>query len=86
MGLFTTGDYDSPTVRRGVDYLVHRQRADGTWDDEHWTGTGFPKVFYLKYHLYAHYFPLQALGLYEEHMSAACAPPAEIVERREQAA
>ncbi len=86
MGLFMTGDYGSPAVRRGVEHLIAHQRADGTWRDEHWTGTGFPKVFYLRYHLYAHYFPLQALGLYEEYMAATSAPPAEIAAAREQAA
>ncbi len=40
------------------------QDYDGSWKDEHWTGTGFPKVFYLRYHLYATYFPLWALSLY----------------------
>lgn len=74
MGLFYSGDHTSPAVRRGVDYLLNSQRGDGTWRDEFWTGTGFPKVFYLRYHLYALYFPLQALGLYEEYMAATCAP------------
>ena len=51
-------------MRRGVDYLLSLQQYDGSWKDEHWTGTGFPKVFYLRYHLYATYFPLWALSLY----------------------
>ena len=82
MGLFMTGDYDSPEARRGVAYLLDTQTGDGVWNDEPWTGTGFPKVFYLRYHFYAIYFPLQALGLYEEHMSASCATELD----REQAA
>ncbi len=88
MGLFMTGDHESPAVRRGVEYLLAQQR-DGSWKDEYWTGTGFPKVFYLRYHLYAHYFPLQALGLYEEFMAQTCAPrelTAEVAEARVQAA
>jgi len=49
-------------LERGLEYLLRTQRADGGWDDPYWNGTGFPRVFYLKYHLYAHYFPLWALG------------------------
>lgn len=49
-------------VVRGLESLLHRQRADGGWLDEHWTGTGFPEVFYLRYHSYDRYFPLQALA------------------------
>ena len=45
----------------GIAWLERRQR-DGTWTEEPFTGTGFPKVFYLRYHLYRHYFPLQALA------------------------
>ncbi|HYT31944.1 MAG TPA: hypothetical protein VEO37_05075, partial [Thermoanaerobaculia bacterium] len=41
------------------------QQYDGSWKDEYWTGTGFPRVFYLRYHLYATYFPLWALAVYE---------------------
>lgn len=70
MTLFGAGDYDSPAVKRGIDHLLSTQRAAGDWYDEPWTGTGFPRVFYLRYHLYATYFPLLALGLY-----AAGAPP-----------
>ncbi len=51
-------------VRRGVAYLLQTQAADGSWCDLHWTGTGFPGVFYLRYHAYSHYFPLQALSIY----------------------
>ncbi len=64
VALFSTGDRDSEAVRRGVEYLLAHQLYDGSWKDEHWTATGFPKVFYLRYHLYATYFPLRALALY----------------------
>lgn len=74
MGLLMTGDYTSAAVRRGIAYLLSTQHADGTWQDESWTGTGFPKVFYLHYHLYATYFPLQALGLYEAYRVATGVP------------
>jgi len=49
-------------IERGVRYLLATQRDDGRWVDEPWTGTGFPRVFYLRYHLYATYFPLMALA------------------------
>ena len=64
MALFAFQDATSDCVRRGVDYLLRTQQYDGSWRDEHWTATGFPKVFYLRYHLYATYFPLWALSLY----------------------
>ncbi|HXF33689.1 MAG TPA: FAD-dependent oxidoreductase, partial [Candidatus Acidoferrales bacterium] len=46
------------------------QRADGTWDESHFTGTGFPGHFYLKYHLYQQHFPLTALGRYSRALHA----------------
>ncbi|MGH3241559.1 MAG: squalene--hopene cyclase, partial [Spirillospora sp.] len=52
------------SVERGVRWLVERQREDGTWDEEHFTGTGFPGDFYINYHLYRLVFPLSALGRY----------------------
>ncbi len=66
LGLFATADYASDAVRRGLDFLLHMQLDDGSWDDENWTGTGFPRVFYLKYHLYDDYFPLLALATYRQ--------------------
>ncbi len=71
MALFAGGDFSSPEVLRGVDYLASRQAEDGSWEDEAWTGTGFPKVFYLRYHLYATYFPLWALALFSASAEAA---------------
>jgi squalene-hopene/tetraprenyl-beta-curcumene cyclase len=64
MGLMAAGEQEGEAVRRGVAYLVDRQAPDGSWPEEEWTGTGFPRVFYLKYHLYPIYFPLLALGTY----------------------
>ncbi len=49
---------------RGVAFLHERQREDGSWYDRDWTGVGFPRVFYLRYHGYAQYFPLEALAAY----------------------
>src|SRR2546430_1709757 len=64
LGLFAAGRTSGRTVERGIEYLLRTQRSDGSWDDRFWNGTGFPRVFYLKYHLYAKYFPLWALGIY----------------------
>jgi squalene-hopene/tetraprenyl-beta-curcumene cyclase len=61
MGLIAGGDENSLSVQHGIEYLLETQRADGSWDEELATGTGFPKVFYLDYHLYKDYFPLLAL-------------------------
>lgn len=68
MGLMAAGVYDD-AVRRGVEYLASTQRADGTWDEAEYTGTGFPKVFYLEYTMYRNYFPLQALGNYRKALA-----------------
>jgi squalene-hopene/tetraprenyl-beta-curcumene cyclase len=64
LGLFAAGATRGPVVERGVEYLLRTQEADGAWTDRLWNGTGFPRVFFLKYHLYAKYFPLWALGIY----------------------
>jgi squalene-hopene/tetraprenyl-beta-curcumene cyclase len=63
LGLAACGRAHSPAVERGIGYLLAEQEADGSWKDDYWTGTGFPKVFYLRYHLYATYFPLRALAV-----------------------
>jgi squalene-hopene/tetraprenyl-beta-curcumene cyclase len=67
LGLFAAGRRDGPAVDRGLGHLLETQRPDGGWQDPYWNGTGFPRVFYLKYHLYAHYFPLWALGVWRRH-------------------
>jgi squalene-hopene/tetraprenyl-beta-curcumene cyclase len=70
LALQSAGDSGSDSVARGIRWLLVRQRADGGWDESAGTGarrqslytaTGFPKVFYLAYHLYRQYFPLLAL-------------------------
>jgi squalene-hopene/tetraprenyl-beta-curcumene cyclase len=65
MGLMSAGDTDSLAVRAGIEYLLRTQEEDGNWSESYYTGTGFPCVFYLKYHLYRLYFPLMALGRFE---------------------
>jgi squalene-hopene/tetraprenyl-beta-curcumene cyclase len=62
LGLLAAGLEDHPAVRRGVEFLTDRQLNDGTWDEPEFTGTGFPQVFYLRYHYYPMYFPLMALS------------------------
>jgi squalene-hopene/tetraprenyl-beta-curcumene cyclase len=66
LGLIAAGFARHESVRRGVQYLLDSQNDDGSWTEEWYTGTGFPKVFYLKYHYYRIYFPLMALGKYRQ--------------------
>jgi squalene-hopene/tetraprenyl-beta-curcumene cyclase len=66
LSFLAAGAGQSEAARRGIDYLLRNQREDGSWRDDYWTATGFPKVFYLRYHLYATYFPLWALGEYRD--------------------
>ncbi|MFU8876603.1 MAG: squalene--hopene cyclase, partial [Wenzhouxiangellaceae bacterium] len=62
LGLIAAGRADSEAVRRGVDYLVTTQSEEGDWPEPWFNAPGFPRVFYLKYHGYSHYFPLWALA------------------------
>jgi squalene-hopene/tetraprenyl-beta-curcumene cyclase len=63
-GLLAAAQRESEAVRRGVAYLLETRLPGGAWHEDAWTGTGFPRVFYLRYHLYPVYFPLMALGAY----------------------
>ena len=58
------GESAHPAVNRGVQYLLDHQASDGFWNEECYTGTGFPRVFYLRYHGYKLFFPLFALARY----------------------
>jgi len=62
LGLAAGGKRDLAVAQRGVEFLLETQRSDGTWDETLATGTGFPSVFYLNYHMYRDYFPLLALN------------------------
>ena len=64
LGLMAAGEVDHPAVTRGIKYLSETQAADGFWNEERYTATGFPRVFYLRYHGYAKFFPLWALARY----------------------
>jgi len=70
LGLIAAGRERSHSVQRGVEYLLQTQNEDGSWDETEFTGTGFPKVFYLRYHFYRIYFPLMALGRYRQATTA----------------
>ncbi len=62
LGLVSAGRASGEAARRGVQYLIDVQKQDGTWFDEKYTGTGFPRVFYLRYHLYPISFALMAVA------------------------
>jgi len=64
LGLMAVGEAHSPEVARGIAWLVANQAEDGLWGQEHYTGGGFPRVFYLRYHGYPRYFPVWALARY----------------------
>ncbi|HTR38414.1 MAG TPA: squalene--hopene cyclase [Bryobacteraceae bacterium] len=64
LALLAGGDTTSTSLQDGIEYLVRTQKSDGTWDEELATGTGFPQVFYLCYHLYRNSFPLLALNVF----------------------
>ena len=64
LGLVAGGDAGSLSVRHGIEFLVDTQLPEGSWEERLATGTGFPKVFYLNYHLYKDYFPLLALAAF----------------------
>jgi len=64
LGLMAVGEARSPEVARGVEWLLANQAEDGLWGQEVYTGGGFPRVFYLRYHGYPRYFPVWALARY----------------------
>jgi squalene-hopene/tetraprenyl-beta-curcumene cyclase len=64
LGLIAAGRARTPAVRQGIEYLLGAQLADGSWDEAPFTGTGFPRVFYLRYHFYRIDFPIMALARY----------------------
>jgi squalene-hopene/tetraprenyl-beta-curcumene cyclase len=62
LGLMAAGEVDNPAVERGVEYLMAHQSGDGFWKEQRFTATGFPRVFYLRYHGYSKFFPLWTLA------------------------
>lgn len=67
MTLQWAGMGEHPAAQRGLEFLRERQRDDGTWDEPYFTGTGFPRDFYLNYHMYRHLFPTMALAMDERY-------------------
>jgi len=61
IGLLAAADPGDPSIAKAAEYLVRQQNSDGSWSESEFTGTGFPCVFYLKYHLYRNSFPVYAL-------------------------
>jgi squalene-hopene/tetraprenyl-beta-curcumene cyclase len=70
LGLMAAGDFHSDSVAHGIAYLLGEQTANGSWFEVPYTGTGFPRVFYLKYHMYFQYFPLLALTQYAKFIAS----------------
>ena len=75
LGLMAAGEVGSEAVRRGVAFLESHPRRGANWQETFWTGTGFPRVFYLKYHGYSAYFPLWALARYRRLVQAGGGRP-----------
>jgi squalene-hopene/tetraprenyl-beta-curcumene cyclase len=69
MGICACGDLDRLSIQRGLRFLLGSQKPDGSWDEQQITGTGFPRVFYLKYDMYRQNFPLLALATYVNYRS-----------------
>jgi squalene-hopene/tetraprenyl-beta-curcumene cyclase len=68
IGLLAGAETNDPAIQRAVSYLIEQQNADGSWSESEFTGTGFPCVFYLKYHLYRNSFPLYALARFRNQV------------------
>jgi squalene-hopene/tetraprenyl-beta-curcumene cyclase len=70
IGLLAVGEatenFAIDAIEKGINYLVNTQKTDGSWEEDEFTGTGFPCHFYIRYHLYYQHFPLTALGRYQE--------------------
>lgn len=72
MALFNANLLEDPAVDRGIEFLLKNQKRDGSWEEKEFTGTGFPRVFYLRYHMYCKYFPLWALSIYRSMKQDGC--------------
>ncbi|RME05130.1 MAG: squalene--hopene cyclase [Planctomycetota bacterium] len=68
MALLAAGEVKSDSLQKGVDFLLRTQQKDGSWQENEFTGTGFPEFFLIKYHMYSIYFPLLALARYRRYL------------------
>ena len=73
MGLCAFDDPENHALKRGIEFLTRTQNPDGSWTEHEMTGTGFPKVFYLKYDIYRNAWPLLALATYKKICERAAA-------------
>jgi squalene-hopene/tetraprenyl-beta-curcumene cyclase len=69
IGLLAGAEANDPAIQKAVSYLVAQQNHDGSWSEDEFTGTGFPCVFYLKYHLYRNSFPLYAIARFRNQVA-----------------
>jgi squalene-hopene/tetraprenyl-beta-curcumene cyclase len=83
MGLCAFDDPHRPSIQRGIQYLIDKQNLDGSWTEHETTGTGFPKVFYLKYDMYRNSWPLLALGMYRRLIVKARAKATSLLNGKE---
>jgi squalene-hopene/tetraprenyl-beta-curcumene cyclase len=74
IGLLAAADSGDPAISKAAESLVRQQNEDGSWDEDDFTGTGFPCVFYLKYHLYRNSFPVYALARFYRQTQNAAEP------------
>ena len=84
LGLLCAGEVETISVMRGINYLIRHQDPQGFWPERMHTGTGFPRVFYLRYHGYSHFFSLWALSMYRSLKSRGQTRAAEIREQNRQ--
>ena len=68
MGILSFGDPTRPSIQSGIQFLINTQYADGTWNGDYYTGTGFPKVYYMRYEYYRINWPLIALAEYKDSL------------------
>jgi len=80
LGLIAAEQQALPAAARAIRWLIGEQRDDGTWHETEFTGTGFPRVFYLRYHMYPIYFPLMALSQWVKAMGAQADEELEIIQ------
>ncbi len=84
MGLLAANDTRNDSLQHGIAYLLKTQGRDGSWDETLYTGTGFPRVFYLMYYMYRQYFPLLALTTYAKASAASQEEQLRVARRNQQ--